>query len=1757
MNVFSLRNTLIQDYSDYIGSFVTIKDEHIKDRVDKELFDGALWPDPLIQLNPNFQPGDWVDDLVKKSKLEKLAGEIFRVKKSENEPKGSPMRLHRHQTEAIDAAQSGDSYVLSTGTGSGKSLSYIVPVVNHVLRHGSGGGIKAVIIYPMNALANSQLNELDKFLKFGLQDFPVTYKLYTGQQRDKEERDEIINNPPDILLTNYVMLELLMTRPEERKLVEGMKGLQFLVLDELHTYRGRQGADVAMLIRRVRERSENPALQVVGTSATLAGGGTFADQQKEIAKVATRLFGTQVKPERVIGETLQRATPDENLTDPAFRQSLTKRISSELSFSTDYDTFRQDPLASWIETTFGLTNEEGSGRLKRTDPISISGVNGAGPRLAEATGLDIERCEEAIEEGLLAGYGAVHPETGLPVFAFRLHQFISRGDTVYASLEESQTRHITLNGQKFVPGDRNKKLLPLAFCRECGHEYYVVRRLTNPETGETTIIPRELRDQVKEEDQEHGFLYRNEAKPWPDNDNVPTLIKNDLLPEDWLEQSAKGEPRVKSNQRKKLPEQTFINPAGLEDPSSNEFFFVRSPFPFCLNCGVTYTGRDRSDFGKLSGLSSEGRSTATTILTLSAYRTLKRDTVLEQKAKKLLSFTDNRQDASLQAGHFNDFVEVGLLRSALYRAAADAGEEGLTHDELPNKVFEALDLPFELYGRKSEKEKVTRRTQRNTDETFRQIIGYRLYNDLRRGWRLTAPNLEQCGLLIIDYADLKEVAEDKEIWQEVTIGETTQGLHPALATASPEVRYTVCHTLLDLFRREQAIRTRVLDPTEQEKIKENSFQHLCEPWAIDDTEDMSVSSIAIPGPLRLRGNSRDHVPVSGRGGFGQYLRRINTFPDYEKRIDLKESEQIIQQLFAILNGEDLIDEVEEAKDDEDVAGYQIPADIMIWKAGDGSKPFRDPIRRPRESTEGAKANQFFIYFYQEIAADLQNLQAREHTAQVPSEEREQREDDFREAKLPVLYCSPTMELGVDISQLNVVNMRNVPPTPANYAQRSGRAGRSGQPALVFTYCTSGSPHDQYFFKRPSQMVSGSVSPPRLDLANEDLIRAHVNSVWLAETGESLGASLAGLIDIERGPEKLDIVADLRKELDKDEHRNRARKRLETIFSGMAAELAETDWYSEDWLARTLRTTVTNFELACDRWRSLYRSAIHQRDTQHEIITDASRPKRDKDQARRLRGEAESQISLLTDSGNIVQSDFYSYRYFASEGFLPGYNFPRLPLSAYVSARRTGRRSDQDEYLSRPRFLAISEYGPRSIIYHEGSRYVINRVILPVGENGADSGEGNLLQTSSIKICPECGYLHILTENSVGLEQCEFCQTNLTWAMNRLFRMQNVSTRRRDRINSDEEERVRMGYEIQTSVRFEERDHRPAFTNALVKTSDGQDFASLTYGDAATLWRVNLGWRRRKDKAKFGFVIDAERGYWSKNEQEVEDDKDDPMSTRKETVIPYVEDRRNSLLIEFKDRFAIETMASIAPAIKSAIQICYQLEDNELAVEPLPTRDDRRVILLYESAEGGAGVLRQLVSDSKAINLVARTALDLCHFDPDTREDQRRAPTSKEDCEAACYDCLMSYFNQPDHELLDRKLALTPLYELAHGTVRISPSKLERSDFITELKKQCDSDLEREWLDFINEQNLRLPDQAQKFISQCNTQCDFYYSDKTVAIYIDGPHHDRSDKAKEDRTITDCLTLDLGLTVLRFRYDQKEQWDQIINNHAYVFGKVHA
>ncbi|WP_420612668.1 DEAD/DEAH box helicase [Candidatus Spongiisocius sp.] len=1721
MDVFELREMLTGAYRDYATSFMRIRDDRIRSRVDEALDAGKLWPHPLIGLNPAFEPGGSIEDLIGVGVLDPRTSDIFRLGKTYSDPIGKPLPLYRHQSEAIRVAADDRNCVLTTGTGSGKSLAYIIPIVDHVLRSGSGKGVKAIVVYPMNALANSQMEELSKFLDHGpWSDRPVTFGRYTGQDT-REVRDEIQRRPPDILLTNYVMLELILTRYTDRRLVRSLGDLRYLVLDEMHTYRGRQGADVAMLVRRLREASGSQQLRCMGTSATLSTEGGYEDRQRKLAEVSSRLFGAEVAPRDVIGETLRRVTPAFDIESPACRADLAATVDMSHPPET-YADFVADPLASWNETTFGLRSVEG--RLVRAEPRAIEGPGSAAEQLADVTGLTEGRCRRAIRSYLLAGNGIEDPSTGRPTVAFRLHQFVSRGDTVYASPESPADRYVTLIGQRFVPGDRARALLPLAFCRACGQDYYVVHG--GLATG-IRLRPRDLGDTLDDE-QRPGFLYLSDKRPWPDEEEVYRR-----LPESWFEPDRRIR-RIRSNRKAAVPRKVHVQPDGAV--ASDEHgpgqgmvtgWWTPAPFRFCLNCGVSYEGRLGRDFTRLTTLGSEGRSTATTIMSLATVRYLREDGRLPDHARKLLSFTDNRQDASLQSGHFNDFVQITLLRSSLRRALQDAGSAGLTHDQVPQRVFEALDLPFESYALDPD---LRGQARRDTDRVFRDVLAYRIYRDLKRGWRLTQPNLEQAGLLTIEYDSLLDLAMDQAFWSDS---------HPVLSSSEPEQRGTVLKVLLDWMRRELALRVDVLNQRSQERLILRADQRLIGPWSLADERRPEYATEVLARPRSPR-DQRSWRYVSARGGFGQFIRRPDGLGGMSAtRLTLDDTTTIIEQLFDGLRRYGLVTQVGEDRDGN--ARWQVPAAALVWKAGDGTRPYHDRIRMPNPPDE-MPTNRYFVDLYRSAGASLVGIEAREHTAQVTYEERVDREERFRRAELAVLYCSPTMELGVDISELNVVNMRNVPPTPANYAQRSGRAGRSGQPALVFTYCSAGSSHDQYFFRRPDRMIAGQVEAPRIELANKDLIRAHVHAVWLAVSGLNLGRSMGEVLDLADGVTNPDLLPSVRDHLQDASARAQADARARALLSDLVPDLETATWWSEGWLRNVLRAVPRRFEEALRRWKSLYAAAVTQQREQNRIALSNHRSPHDRRQAQRLRREAEHQLDILRASSDLgSHTDFYPYRYFAAEGFLPGYSFPRLPLSAFIPGRRG--RYDQPEFLQRPRFLAISEFGPQTFIYHEGARYRINRVILTPDPDAPVSPEvdDDSFITARAKRCESCGYMHRI-HTPPGPDVCEYCRVPLGWEWSNLLQMQNVSTVRRDRITSDEEERRRVGYEVISGVRFADRNGRPSVeeTEVLsVSDAGASPVLRLTYGDTATIWRVNLGWRRRQDQEQRGFILDIERGYWGKS-QDQEDD--DPMSNRTRRVIPFVTDSRNALLIEPSGHMETEEMASLGAALKAAIEVEFQLESDELAVEPLPSRDDRRLLLFYESAEGGAGVLRRLMDEHDAWRRVARQALSRCHFDPDSGEEV--PDLGVEPCEAACYGCLLTYRNQLDHGLLDRKAVKETLWGLL--TARLARTGRE--------ELQPESSLEAEFLAHLEAGGYRQPDRDQVYFESARTRPDFIYDEACVVVYVDGPHHDYPERRARDRESAAAMR-DLGYLVIRFGY--RDDWDQIICEHPSVFGAGHT
>ena len=389
MKAFDLDRHIIAQYEQFSRSFSKIRADDFRDEISHQYNCGRFWPDALLSLNPHYETGPTVDDLVSSGDLCPETAQVFRLD-------SKPIAFHRHQGQAIAKARAGNSFVVTTGTGSGKSLCFFVPIVDAVIRArktGQPSRTRAIIVYPMNALANSQIKEIDKFIgQSGLPEHlkPVV-RRYTGQESQKA-RERIADDPPDIILTNFMMAELLLTRQDsvDCQVIANANGLEFIVLDELHTYRGRQGADVAILVRRLRDRCTPDIAPIcIGTSATMASESNGDRRALAVSEAASRLFGVQIGPDAVVDESLRRATDDRlGLADvePKLAAVLGGDAPEQL---TDAD-LAIHPLAVWAELALGLSDGQ---VLKRRRPIPFGD---AAELLAQASGAEPALCATAL-----------------------------------------------------------------------------------------------------------------------------------------------------------------------------------------------------------------------------------------------------------------------------------------------------------------------------------------------------------------------------------------------------------------------------------------------------------------------------------------------------------------------------------------------------------------------------------------------------------------------------------------------------------------------------------------------------------------------------------------------------------------------------------------------------------------------------------------------------------------------------------------------------------------------------------------------------------------------------------------------------------------------------------------------------------------------------------------------------------------------------------------------------------------------------------------------------------------------------------------------------------------------------------------------------------------------------------------------------------------------------------------------------------------
>lgn len=1630
MNPFQVLRRVQEDYKAYVQTFQQIQNPDIREWVLQRIENGTLlWKPPYVELSRPFARGERLEDLVTEGLLHPGVLPVLRTDPSN--PESEVIHPYRHQTEAIRKVLTGKNVIVATGTGSGKSFSFGIPIISNVLKRKEEGvrGIQAVIVYPMNALANSQYDDFAR----RLHGTGVRLALYTGDTANSPQaalnryveatgrqhpydsevlsREEIQHNPPDILMTNYVMLELLLTRFEDRKLFSKQGVLQFLVLDEVHTYSGSRGADVAALIRRIKQHTgTNGNLRCIGTSATVESGNGV-DASQAIARFATDLFGEPFNPADVVTETYA---------------PLPKSLDAE-------------------------------------DLRLIEAMVQRGPRSINEICREVHMDNEEVERWLSL--------KGMPP---KLHAYFSQGRAIAACLDPHHP-HLNDRGERECPvcaeTDDSKPTFMMVFCRSCGQEFYSVDldrygNLTSAELDSPDAGGRA------------GYLL---LKEWDEQANP--------LPDEWLTPVNR---QVSRRYQDVVPEHGVLCPIcgkyypnrddGVRRPECSHHLipaiFIPAPFLFCPSCGIVHDRRSR-EFNKLFTFGSVGRSTATDVLISAQIRELPRS------QRKVIAFSDNRQDTALQAAHMNSLHFRFTFRRTLYQTLREHGAAvgaGKSLDLMG--IGLAMFKVQEKEGLLPSYERTERRYGRDPhgDERYQQYLTFLTLQELRGTHRRTHQNLEDVGLLRVSYIGLDEFAADDSVWADI----------PEMADLSPELREDLLQGFLDLIRKRQAIRHPIIiNPS---TFRTDVLQRL--------NDDILHHDEEFRGPIGYS----DDAPEDRRYRVYRFTgtnTQLNTWVRRVLGISTSDANRVIEQLVELMSRPKIeFLTYETVKSNRTPYRlYMIPSDLIRLEYDDSPNQMICPrcltVHRFHEvnictsSTCRTKltrrdiTHNYFREMYSLPMHEANPVRAEEHSGQVKGEDRRKIELNFRDPDNPlnVLVCTPTMELGIDIGHLSAVTLRNVPPSPSNYAQRAGRAGRSGQPSLISVFAGVGSsrgPHDQYFYRFPERMIAGAIAAPRFRLDNSYLLTAHIHALVFEIVGQKGGFRLPSrpdeLLDLEMDqfPLRADLVSELKTGL--------ARYRQEVITAvqdAFANEMRSFDWFTQEYLERVVDRFVDDLDAAFDRWRSEYTHLDDEREylnrhlgQEHVDIT--------MDRRRRV---VEKKLETMRNG----DEDWYVFRYLGAEGFLPGYAFPRqaVHLSFDVCS---------DE-LARDPGIALSEYAPGNFVYFQGERFEVTY--------GRPRTRQNELEVEEIFICPTCQRSYI-GHFEVNRTACD-CGQELSLLHKRdAIHMCDMFSQRRSRITADEEERLRMGYVITSHYRG------GGNTRRLAIYAGGELKFHILHEHEGRVLLVNHG-VRQADGDPVGFAICRKCNSWLLSEQAIHKhfssvDNEGRCSQRATmqdlmSGIRLIHEQQSDLVIfEVPVPSDVESSAFYTTLLHTLLRACmvaFQLDENELNgfLIPDPVHAGQQRIVLFETSLGGSGVLSSLSEPERLRSLLARAREILHENDP------------RGGCGTACYECLLSFYNQRDHALLNHDLVLPWLQALERiEVVDNQPSEQAR---FAQLLETCQSEFEKCVLRAIWDRNLRLPDDSQRVIYEKDGSplavADFFYEPRTV-VFIDGSPH---------------------------------------------------
>lgn len=1560
----SASSNIVKKYKRYLGTMFGISNLDYYSQFNKELErENILSSGSYIDVTDAFVKGKTLEELITENKLVKG---LRRIKLPLNR------HLYKHQeTAIIDKILNGRNVVVSTGTGSGKTECFLIPILNSIIKEHEEGkldeGVRALIIYPMNALANDQIERLRGLLK----DYPeITYGSYTGQTKQKFKdalaeykklnnnempiRNELISReqmkekPPHILITNYAMLEYLMIRPQDNVFftVENSHKWKYIVLDESHVYNGSTGIEVSMLLRRLKAKLSNNKIQFILTSATLGSD----DDNESVAKFASNLCDSKFKSDDIIrAERIEPKIENSTYTLPQdFYTNISKMILSDESIENI-----KEEISRYVNINKSGTIDEilYDVLLHDNNYWEIREYLKT-PKTVTDVAKFMKRTVKNIEDFVTVASKA--EKNGDRIFDSRYHMFIRATESVFITLPPN--KQLFLTRKKFhLDRDINYKVFEIATCSYC-HSIYLVGQI------DKTTNCLEQCTFSSEDDIRDLFLLGDSIS---DLDEDNTLEDENILAEEYEICSRCG----------------FLVRAGAEDPHRCEHgkkFYVKvfkveiknesKTLTKCLSC------ENVNNFGVLRMFFS-GQEAVTSVIATALFEELPsyklEKTIVQQEddtgfgsgtytlthmsnvniAKQFIAFSDSRQAAAFFSSYLDQTYKNILYKRLIIETLKDLVyvKRGKTLD-----VFvDDLAFNFEKYEIASGNEDLIRK------EAWKAIL--RELVDNKGNTSLYSMGLIGLGI------DTTNIRENKKL------------------NLSVEEVANICNVFALWMMSDGAISYSAnLNKSDREYFSHNGIEYS---YTLSDSNPKSYRRSFIPTKENMSNKRLDY--------FVKILKKVGCYTDQTESIRLLIG--IWNHIFCSNNTNLVV--VNDGK-------YKLNSEkIIINKT---NKWYFCPVCKkitmynvrnvcPSFKCQGDLVpinielhynNNHYYQVYQNL--DIRDLRIVEHTAQLDKETAYEYQRKFKNKEIDVLSCSTTFEMGVDVGSLETVFMRNMPPSPANYAQRAGRAGRSKKAAAyALTFCNK-SNHDFTFFKRPENMIKGKIEPPRFVVENEKIAIRHLYASALSFFWR-------------RYPSYFSKTEDM---IDKDDNCVSGYDMFKSYLDSHPYDLKN---YLKVFLPETL---CKKFKVEEYGWvdrligdEGIFTKAVSEYNYEVSILEDAIK----------LALQTKGRVDKLYERIRVYKNEDI-LAFLSRKNVLPKYGFPVDTVEMNILDR--SNKGKLGLQLQRDLSMAISEYAPDSQIVANGN-LITSRYIRKIP---------NMSWKQFNYIRCECKTLNIEVHtpnlDETSLTHCKQC--------NKIFNKNQIQTflipefgfeADGDRIEKPGLKKPERTYRSEVSyVGYREQVEMTKYnigeSEVELGLSPGDEMAVLNEsnfyvceycGYTELLEKDFTKLKRRKHKTPSGYIC-----------------RNDGTNTLKKFSLGY---RFSTDVVHLKfinpDIEDYEKALSVLYGITLGVCNYLNIEQNDISgcLQYFYNNDTHRPnysIVLYDKTPGGAGHVRRLNSKNMLEGILQETLniMNQCDCGGELKE-------------SSCYSCLRNYYNQKYHDILQRRYVIDFINKVLH------------------------------------------------------------------------------------------------------------------------------